>query len=313
MYCLRQSCHRLIADRLCYQFYSLEEVHRQLKETDKQNLCRSSTLQLSTDLVPVTSRNYVPCTVKSKYLHGFFETFSCCLDGNFYPVHFGFVVFEMILSIFWALCGISLLYGYLKKNITFVIPWIVITSIVLLYDISTSVFYLNLLVSSLKKQAEDTSVETITNNIALVFLLLGFSRFGITFLCINVILFILVVTSTMEYWKIKDKDLLGSSAIEPDMRSQFQPDERYSHPKIPRRSIDNIRQSSSFAHILPHSSREPSTRDQDYTKRYYDNDDRSHSASRSDQERPDIHMLSRGRLEPETSIQPRISRPSRIC
>ncbi|XP_076321083.1 uncharacterized protein LOC143230805 isoform X3 [Tachypleus tridentatus] len=274
MYCLRQSCHRLIADRLCYQFYSLEEVHRQLKETDKQNLCRSSTLQLSTDLVPVTSRNYVPCTVKSKYLHGFFETFSCCLDGNFYPVHFGFVVFEMILSIFWALCGISLLYGYLKKNITFVIPWIVITSIVLLYDISTSVFYLNLLV---------------------------------------VILFILVVTSTMEYWKIKDKDLLGSSAIEPDMRSQFQPDERYSHPKIPRRSIDNIRQSSSFAHILPHSSREPSTRDQDYTKRYYDNDDRSHSASRSDQERPDIHMLSRGRLEPETSIQPRISRPSRIC
>ncbi|XP_076321084.1 uncharacterized protein LOC143230805 isoform X4 [Tachypleus tridentatus] len=241
MYCLRQSCHRLIADRLCYQFYSLEEVHRQLKETDKQNLCRSSTLQLSTDLVPVTSRNYVPCTVKSKYLHGFFETFSCCLDGNFYPVHFGFVVFEMILSIFWALCGISLLYGYL------------------------------------------------------------------------VILFILVVTSTMEYWKIKDKDLLGSSAIEPDMRSQFQPDERYSHPKIPRRSIDNIRQSSSFAHILPHSSREPSTRDQDYTKRYYDNDDRSHSASRSDQERPDIHMLSRGRLEPETSIQPRISRPSRIC
>ncbi|XP_076321082.1 uncharacterized protein LOC143230805 isoform X2 [Tachypleus tridentatus] len=250
-------------------------------------------------------------TGKNNSIEMIAESFKQLLSEE--DVHFGFVVFEMILSIFWALCGISLLYGYLKKNITFVIPWIVITSIVLLYDISTSVFYLNLLVSSLKKQAEDTSVETITNNIALVFLLLGFSRFGITFLCINVILFILVVTSTMEYWKIKDKDLLGSSAIEPDMRSQFQPDERYSHPKIPRRSIDNIRQSSSFAHILPHSSREPSTRDQDYTKRYYDNDDRSHSASRSDQERPDIHMLSRGRLEPETSIQPRISRPSRIC
>ncbi|XP_076321085.1 uncharacterized protein LOC143230805 isoform X5 [Tachypleus tridentatus] len=178
-------------------------------------------------------------TGKNNSIEMIAESFKQLLSEE--DVHFGFVVFEMILSIFWALCGISLLYGYL------------------------------------------------------------------------VILFILVVTSTMEYWKIKDKDLLGSSAIEPDMRSQFQPDERYSHPKIPRRSIDNIRQSSSFAHILPHSSREPSTRDQDYTKRYYDNDDRSHSASRSDQERPDIHMLSRGRLEPETSIQPRISRPSRIC
>ncbi|XP_022242414.1 uncharacterized protein LOC111085903 [Limulus polyphemus] len=157
-------------------------------------------------------------------------------------VHFGFILFEMILSIFWTVCGFSLLYGYLKKKIIFVIPWIMTTFIVILYDISTSIFYLNLLVGSLKKETEDSSVETISNNSALFFLILGFSRFGIIFLCINVTLFYFVIRSTREYRKIKNEDLLDSTT-EPDLRSQFQLDERCSPPRIPRwPREDNIRQ-----------------------------------------------------------------------
>ncbi|XP_022248317.1 uncharacterized protein LOC111087120 isoform X1 [Limulus polyphemus] len=108
-------------------------------------------------------------------------------------VDLGLVLFEMILNTIWMVCGFILICGYLRKNLGFVVPWIMTTLIVIIYDVTTTVYYTYRLVKSLKT----TPPETPGDKNALIFLLVGFSRCGIIFWCINATFLVLVFRRTL--------------------------------------------------------------------------------------------------------------------